>query len=98
MCSRLPKVIEMSGLIDSQPMEVRASPRTSSKRDTSDKCRERATEDLLKSVTMLTANQRMILERSAASWTERAQLLDRVEGVARVARGNQGSAPEGLRA
>jgi hypothetical protein len=95
MCSRLPKVIEMSGLIDSQPMEVRASPRTSAKRDTSDKCRERATEDLLKSVTMLTANQRMILERSAASWTERAQLLDRIEGAAS---GTRGSVPEGLRA
>jgi hypothetical protein len=93
MCSRLPKVIEMSGLIHSQPMEVRASPRISAKRDTPDKCRERANQDLLKSVTMLTANQRMILERSAASWTERAHLLDRVAGAAS---NNDGSAPEGL--
>ena len=95
MRSRLPKVIEMSGLIHSQPMEVRASPRISAKRDTPEKCRERATEDLLKSVAMLTANQRAILERSAASWTERAHLLDR---VASGATGNDGSAPEGLRA
>jgi hypothetical protein len=83
----------MSGLIHSQPMEVRASPRISAKRDTPEKCRERATEDLLKSVAMLTANQRIILERSAASWTERAHLLDR---VAAGASDNVGSAPEGL--
>ena len=69
--------------------------RQSAKRDTPDKCRQRASEDLLKSVTMVTANQRIILERSAASWTERAHLLDR---VARGASDNDGPAPEGLRA
>ncbi|MFL6725997.1 MAG: hypothetical protein ACJ8FS_05735 [Sphingomicrobium sp.] len=45
---------------------------------------------------MLTANERMILERSAASWSERAQLLDRVEG-ARVTL-QASSAADGLRA
>ena len=33
----------------------------------------------MKSVTMLTANERLILERSAASWGVRAQLLEGVE-------------------
>src|SRR5947199_9499826 len=49
------------------------------RRDTSEACRERAAEDLLKSVAMLTANERLILERSAASWGVRAQLLEGVE-------------------
>ena len=73
----------MSGLTHSFPAEVRASPKTSIKRDTSEACRERASADLLMSVTMLTANQRLILERSAASWSLRADLLDRVEATAR---------------
>jgi hypothetical protein len=73
----------MSGSLHSFPAEVRASPKTRAKRETANNCRERATADLLRSVTMLTANERMILERSAASWTERALLLDRVEGTAR---------------
>jgi hypothetical protein len=78
----------MSGLIHSSfPAEVRASPKTSIKRDTSEACRERASADLLKSVAMLTANQRLILERSAASWSLRADLLDRVEATAREKRG-----------
>jgi hypothetical protein len=63
-------------------MEVRASPKTPAKRDTAQSCRERASADLLKSVTMLTANERLILENSAAVWSLRAQLLERVEGTA----------------
>jgi hypothetical protein len=74
----------------SYPAEVRASPKIRVKRDTADNCRERATMDLLKSVTMLTANERMILERSAASWTKRAHLLDA------VAMGPDGDASGGL--
>lgn len=73
----------MSGSLHSFPAEVRASPKTRAKRDTADNCRERASADLLRSLTMLTANERMILERSAASWTERAVLLERVEGTMR---------------
>lgn len=86
----------MSGLTHSLATEVRASPKMRGNRDTADRCRERASADLLKSVTMLTANERMILERSAASWSERAQLLDRVEG-ARVTL-QASSAADGLRA
>jgi hypothetical protein len=52
------------------------------KRDTSENCRERAAADLLKSVTMLTANERLILERSAARWTLRADMLEGFECTA----------------
>ena len=41
-------------------------------------CRDRATADLLEAVTVVTANQRRRLERSAESWTVRATLLDRL--------------------
>ncbi len=64
------------------PAEVRASAKIRAKRDTAITCRERASMDLLKSVSMMTANERMILERSAANWTQRALLLDRVDEVA----------------
>jgi hypothetical protein len=37
-----------------------------------------------------TANQRLVLERSASSWTLRAEMLDRVEATARE---NRGPAP-----
>ena len=85
----------MIGPIHSFPAEVRASPKIRTKRDTSETCRERASADLLKSLTMLTANERMILERSSASWTERALLLERVEGTERDRRG---ASTEGLSA
>jgi hypothetical protein len=58
------------------------SPKVWGKRDTSDNCRERAAADLLKSVTMLTANERLILEQSAASWTLRADMLEGLECTA----------------
>ncbi|MCH8616536.1 hypothetical protein LZ016_10545 [Sphingomonas sp. SM33] len=41
-------------------------------------CRDRASADLLEAVTVVTANQRRRLERSAESWTVRAAFLDRV--------------------
>jgi hypothetical protein len=69
----------MSGLIHSLPFEAKASAKAPKHRDTSGTCRERAAADLLKSVAMITANERLILERSAASWELRAQLLDRLE-------------------
>ena len=47
--------------------------------DTAQGCRDRATADLLEAVTMATANGRLRMESSAASWTVRAQLLDRIE-------------------
>lgn len=65
------------------PAETRASPKAAAKKDTSQMCRERASADLLKSVAMLTANERLILERSAASWSLRAGLLERLERTAR---------------
>ena len=79
------RCIIMSGLSQSFPVEVRASPRQPVKRETAESCRERASADLLKSVAIMTANERRILERSAASWSLRAQLLERVEGTAREA-------------
>jgi hypothetical protein len=48
-------------------------------KDTGAACRERATADLLKSVAMITANQRLALERSAESWNLRALMLERIE-------------------
>jgi len=72
----------MSGL-HPIPLEPKASARAPKHKDTSATCRERATADLLKSVVMITANERLILERSAAHWELRAQLLDRVEETER---------------
>jgi len=48
-------------------------------KDTGEACRERASSDLLKSVTALTVNQRQALERSAETWTLRGAMLDRIE-------------------
>ena len=47
--------------------------------DTVQGCRDRAAADLLEAVTIITANQRLRLERSAQSWTVRADLLDRLD-------------------
>jgi hypothetical protein len=80
----------MSGLTHSLPFETRASTRAPKHRDTSTTCRDRAAEDLLKSAAMITANERLTLERSAASWELRAQLLLRVEETER-ARGQAAS-------
>lgn len=41
-------------------------------------CRDRANADLLASVTVVKANRRLALERSAESWTVRANLLGRL--------------------
>jgi hypothetical protein len=49
------------------------------RRDTAGGCRDRATADLLEAVTMATAHSRQMLERSAASWTKRAELLQRMD-------------------
>ena len=69
----------MSGLIHPLPFEAKASAKAPKHRDTSGTCRERAAADLLKSVAMITANQRLSLERSAGIWESRARLLDRVK-------------------
>lgn len=49
------------------------------KRETAAVCRERSANDLLASVSMLNANQRLRMETSAAMWAERAEMLQRVE-------------------
>jgi hypothetical protein len=85
----------MSGLIHPLPFEAKASAKAPKHKETSGTCRERATADLLKSVAMITANERLTLQRSAASWELRAQLLDRVEKTER-ARGR--AAAHGLKA
>ena len=74
----------MSGSTHSLPFETRASARAPKHRDTSRTCRDRAAEDLLKSAAMITANERLTLQRSAASWELRAQLLVRVEEAERA--------------
>lgn len=56
-----------------------ASPKPRSMKDTAQACRDRASADLVKSLAMLTANQRQALERSAENWASRALLLERVE-------------------
>jgi hypothetical protein len=80
----------MSGLIHSLPFEAKASAKAPKHKDTSGTCRDRATADLLKSVAMITANERLALERSAAIWELHAELLDRLEETER-ARGHAAS-------
>jgi hypothetical protein len=72
----------MTGLIHSFANPITASGKTRRTTDTIETCRDRAAADLLKSVTMLTANERLILERSATSWSLRADML---EGLTRSA-------------
>ena len=50
-----------------------------SKRESARVCRERSANDLLASVSMLNANQRLRMETSAAMWAERAEILQHVE-------------------
>ena len=73
----------MSGLVHPIPFETRASVKAPKHKDTAATCRDRASADLLKSVTMITANERRTLERSAASWEMRAQLRARLGLTAR---------------
>jgi hypothetical protein len=63
--------------------EARDSSKLAVKRDTSISCRERASDDLVKAGAEMTVNERLILERSAANWNARANLLDQVEKTAR---------------
>ncbi|MEA3058455.1 MAG: hypothetical protein QOF34_1270 [Sphingomonadales bacterium] len=71
----------------SRPIPTFADPVTATRnirnrKDTSGACRERASADLLKSVTMFTANERRVLERSAANWNLRADMLEGLERTA----------------
>jgi hypothetical protein len=84
----------MSGHTSSFDNPITASRKSVLKRDTSAACRERASEDLLKSVTMMTANERLILERSSANWSVRAELLEGVERSAAERRAAVSSSPK----
>jgi len=72
----------MKNLTSTLPVMVGPSPKARAGRETAELCLERSTADLLRSVTMLTANERFALERSSASWALRAELLGRVEATA----------------
>jgi hypothetical protein len=58
---------------------IRPAPKSALKRETAEMCRERAAADLLASVAALTAHQRERMALSAAAWTARAEMLQRVE-------------------
>ncbi|MDT9600496.1 hypothetical protein [Sphingosinicella rhizophila] len=55
-----------------------ATPRRKQSQDTVAGCEERAAANLAEAATNLTANGRRRLEMSAAAWTERASLLQRI--------------------
>jgi hypothetical protein len=58
---------------------VAQAPREKDARETSSGCRERADADLLRAGAMETVNGREVFEKSAASWTKRADMLQRIE-------------------
>ena len=61
-------------------------------RDTAAGCRERASSDLVKALATSTLNGRQVLETSAASWTKRGEMLERIE--AGIARRQEKDSPE----
>ena len=61
------------------PATSTASPSRGHTKDTGIACRERASGDLLKSVTALTGNQQPVGGRSAESLIPRGAMLDRVD-------------------
>jgi len=64
--------------------------------DTIAGCRSRAEADLLASVVMSTANERIRLETSAASWNARADMLQRLDDnhAARMAKAARAGSSE----
>jgi hypothetical protein len=70
---------EHSWVSNGSTLNPSPGPLLKERRDTADGCRDRATADLLEAVTMATAHSRRMLERSAASWSQRAELLQRME-------------------
>lgn len=63
--------------------------------DTAAGCRIRAEADLLASVAMLTANERIRLETSAASWSARAELLQGLDERTAARKAQAQAAPYG---
>ena len=74
-------VNEGGSLRPTRPTEPFAFPSRSQKAaaDTPEGCRERAASDTMQAAAMDTANGRLKLEHSAASWKTRADLLQRLE-------------------
>jgi hypothetical protein len=62
-----------------QPPQPARKPRSKLPGDTAAGCRDRAAADLLAATAMGTRNGQQRLEASAASWTARAELLQRDE-------------------
>src|SRR5687768_10201779 len=58
---------------------VLTGPRDKDARETAAGCRERATADLTRALVMDTVNGRQVFEKSAANWTKRADMLQRIE-------------------
>lgn len=67
-----------SGQVPKKAVE-RSSGSQLEKRDTAEGCRDRAADDLRQADEMDTDAGRQMLERSAESWTARADQLERVE-------------------
>ena len=81
----------MSRNLIPDPFVVARGVKISRKRDTAEACRLRAEADLLKSVTMSTANAQQSLERSASNWLVRADLLHQSELAEQSLRKNRES-------
>ena len=76
--SRTDRWIDDGGTLNPAPVPA-TSARDKDLRDTAAGCRERATADMLSALAMATANGRQVFEKSAASWTKRADMLQRIE-------------------
>ena len=76
-CQQVHPMKELSNSLDVPTPSASAKGRPT--KITGAACRERASADLLTSLAVITANQRLALERSAESWTLRAVMLERME-------------------
>lgn len=63
----------------SLPLERITARAKKASQDTAEGCRTRAEADLLKAVVMLTANERVRMEQSAAAWQARATMLQHLD-------------------
>ena len=70
--------VEDSGTMNPGPTAL-TGPRDKDARETAAGCRERAAADLSRALAMDTFNGRQVFEKSAASWTKRADMLHRIE-------------------
>jgi hypothetical protein len=70
--------VDDSGTLNPAPTPA-VSVRERDERDTALGCRQRAHADLNSALAMATANGRQVFEKSAAAWTKRADMLQRIE-------------------